>query len=78
MPDQKQIVEAIADNLGLPITDIDTESSLQDDLSLNPIEVADLFNSLSHKFDITFEPQEPGSIKTVGDLVEIIEDKLLE
>lgn len=78
MPDQKQIIEAIADNLGLPTTDIDTEASLQDDLGLNPIEVADLLGNMSRKFNVHFDPHEAEGIKTVGDLVEVVEDKLLD
>lgn len=78
MIDQKQIIEAIADSLTLPIADIDLESDLQDDLGLNKVEVADLFNSLSQKFNIFFEQTDTTSIHTMNDLVDLIEDKLLE
>lgn len=78
MIDQKQITEAIAENLTLPITDIDLESHLQDDLGLNRVEVADLFTHLAKKFNIIFESGEMEQIETVGNLVDLIEDKLLE
>ena len=78
MADQQQIIESIADNLALPTSDIDMDSHLQDDLGLNPVEVADLLGNLSRKFGIVFDPLEIESIKTVGNLVELIEDKLLE
>lgn len=78
MTDQQQIIEAIAESLGLPAVDVDFEASLKDDLSLNPVEIADLFDHLSARFKIIFEPVEMEQLKTVGDLVEIIEDKLLE
>ena len=78
MIDQKKIVEAIAENLTLPVTDIDPESDLQDDLGLNRVEVADLLTELSKKFNILFDPVEIGDVETVGDLVNLIEDKLLE
>lgn len=78
MSDQKKIIEAIAENLGLPVADIDVESHLQDDLGLNPVEIADLLGSLSDTFNIVFEAQEPSQVKTVGDLIELVEDKLLE
>jgi len=42
------------------------------------VEVADLFDSLSRKFNIIVDPSETGQVKTIGDLVELIEDKLLE
>lgn len=78
MSDQKKIIEAIADSLGLPPADIDPESHLQDDLGLNPVEIADLLGELAEKFGIVFHPSEPSQVKTVGDLTELIEDKLLE
>ncbi|MCL5783873.1 MAG: acyl carrier protein [Patescibacteria group bacterium] len=78
MADQQKIIEAIAESLTLPVADIDMDSSLQDDLGLNPVEVADLVESLSQKFHILFDHHELGQVKTVSDLVELIEDKLLE
>lgn len=78
MADQQQIIESIADSLALPAADVDIESHLQDDLGLNPVEVADLLGDLSQKFHVVFDPLETESIKTVGNLVELIEDKLLE
>jgi acyl carrier protein len=78
MIDQKQIIEAIAENLTLPVADIDPEASFSDDLGLNPVEVADLLHSLADKFNIVFLPGETDQIRVVSDLIELIEDKLLE
>lgn len=75
---QQKIIEEIAENLTLPVADIDLEASLQDHLGLNPIEVADLIQSLSRKFNIGFQTAEVEGLETIGDLVELIEDKLLE
>ncbi len=78
MSNQQQIIEAIAESLTLPPADMDLEASFKDDMGLNPVEVADLFDNLSHKFNIIIDPSETGQIKTIGDLVELIEDKMLE
>lgn len=78
MATEEQILEAIAESLTLPAADIDMESHFQKDLGLNPVEVADLFSSLARKFNLFFDPAEMTQIKTVGSLVELIEDKLLE
>lgn len=78
MIDQKQIIEVMAETLGLPVGDIDMDSSLQDDLGLNPVEIADLLHTFSDKFQIIFEPSEIEHIKSVGNLIELIEDKSLE
>ncbi len=78
MADEQQIIEAIADLLALPVADIDTESHLQEDLGLNPVEIADLFSGLTERFNIFFDPADIAQTKTVGSLVELVEDKLLE
>lgn len=78
MADEQEIIEAIADTLALPVADIDPESHLQEDLGLNPVEIADLFSNLAQRFHIFFDPSEIIQTKTVGSLVELIEDKLLE
>ncbi len=78
MVNQKEIVEEIAEILTLPVADIDPEAHLQDDLGLNPVEIADLLAALSRKFNIIFDTTETVQIKTVGDIIELIEDKSLE
>lgn len=78
MADQKQIIEEIASGLALPVVDLDLESDLQEDLGLSRVEMADLFNHLSTKFNILFNHSELEQIKTLGDLVDLVEDKLLE
>lgn len=76
--DQKKIIEEIANSLILPVSDLDPDSSLKDDLSLNPIEIADLFENLGNKFNIIFDPLEVEQTRTIKDLIELTEDKLLE
>lgn len=78
MTEQQKIIEVIADILTLSAGDLDMQASIQDDLGLNPVEKADLLNSLAHRFNIVFEPGEIEELRTVNDLVILIEDKLLE
>lgn len=78
MATQQEIIEAIAENLTLPPADIDLEFSLQDDLGLNPLQVADLFHHLSGRFSVVIDTGDVEQTKTIGDLIELIEDKLLE
>lgn len=78
MADQQEIAEAIAESLTLPVADIDPQSHLKDDLGLNLVEISDLLGNLSRKFHIIFDSSDTEQIKTVNDLIEVIEDKLLE
>ena len=76
--ESNKITETIAKHLGVAPADVDPEASLQDDLGLGPIELADLLNELSTKFQITFNPSEVEGLQTVEDLIAMVEDALLE
>lgn len=75
---QNEIIEAIAKHLGVTPQDIDMHATFAEDLGLGPIQVADLLSDLSETFNINFDPSETGGLKTVDDLVMIIEDLSLE
>lgn len=75
---QNQVIEEIAKHLGVTIQDIDINSSLAEDLGLGPVELADLLVALSAKFNVNFDPAEVENLKTVHDLVVVIEDLSLE
>lgn len=75
---QKEIVEEIAKHLTIATQDVDLNAGLTDDLGLSPVEIADLLSELAEKFNINFDPLETENIRTVNDLVVMIEDLSLE
>lgn len=78
MNKEAEILQAIAEHLGLSPEDLDRRALLQEELNLGPIEINDLLAYLSQKFDITFEPDEVEDLKRIDDLIVVIEDNLLE
>lgn len=78
MDKQQEVLNFIAKHLGVTPQDIDLNSSLVDDLELGPIEISDLLAELSKEFGVMFMPEDIGEIKTVDDLVVLIEDLSLE
>ncbi len=78
MPTQVDILKAIAEHLGLAPEDLDRQTSLRDELGLGPIELNDLLTDLSNQFNVVFEREDIESMKTVQDLVEMVEDNLLD
>lgn len=76
--DEKIILQAIADHLGLSLEDIDRDELLREELGLGPIELNDLLNYLSQKFNITIDPADVDSLQKVEDLIVLVEDNLLE
>lgn len=78
MADTKEILQAIAEHLGISAEDLDKQASLRDDLGLGPIELNDLLNFISGRFNISFTPEDLENLETVDDLVVLIEDNLLD
>lgn len=77
MNQELEIIKAIAQNLGLAPEELDREASIRDDLALGPLEINDLLESLQRRFNIVFESDEVENLKTVNDLVVLVEDNLL-
>lgn len=75
---QKDIIEEIAKHLGITPQDIDLNASLTEDLTLSPVELADLLSALSQRFQISFNPADIEHLRSVNDVVEMIEDLSLE
>ncbi len=74
----KQIIQAVADYLGLAAEDIEKGNNLQEDLGLGPVELNDLLHHLSEKFGVVFNPEETEDLQKMDDLIVLIEDNLLE
>lgn len=78
MSEEKRIIQAIAEHLGLSPEDLDRHALLQEELGLGPIELNDLLTDLSQKFGINFDETETENLKKVDDLIVLVEDNLLE
>lgn len=75
---QKEIIEEIAKYLGVTPQDIDPQASLSEDLELGPIELSDLLGTLAARFNIAFAPEEIEGLRTVNDVIVLVEDQSLE
>lgn len=78
MPTSNEIIQSIADHLGLMPEDLDRKSLLREELNLGPIELNDLLNALSKRFNISFDPDEIEGLRKVEDLVVLVEDNLID
>lgn len=77
MNTQKEVIAAVADYLGLLPADLDRGSELVEDLNLGPIELNDLISHLSEKFNVILSAEDISEVKTVEDLIVLIEDNLI-
>lgn len=78
MIQETQILQAIAEHLGLSLEDLDRHASLREELNLGPIELQDLLFDLAQKFNVTFNEVEIEELKKIDDLIILVEDNLLE
>ncbi len=78
MNKETEIIQAIAEHLGLLPEDLDRHALLREELCLGPIELNDLLTHLSHKFNVHFDPDEIENLNKVGDLIVLVEDNLLD
>jgi acyl carrier protein len=74
----EKIINTMAEHLGLAPQDIDKEALLREDLGLGPVELSDLLNELSQKFDVTFNPEDMAGLQSVEDLIVLVEDNSIE
>lgn len=74
MNTQQEVISAIAQHLGLSPQDIDRQASLEEDLSLGQLELNDLISHLCKTFDMVLNPEDLIDVKTVDDLIVLIED----
>lgn len=78
MNQEIQIIQAIAEHLGLSPEDLDRHALLAEELNLGPIELNDLLSELSQKFNVSFDASDIEDLKKVDDLIVLIEDNLLD
>lgn len=73
----EEVKKLIAENLDVADIDSITEgTSITDDLGADSLDVVDLVVAVNDKFNVEIPDDEVENIKTVGDIVKYIEDKM--
>ena len=73
-----KVKELIVDQLDVEEDAVKTESVIIDDLGADSLDVVDLVMSIEEEFDIEIPDEAVEGIKTVGDIVKYIENKVEE
>jgi len=68
--------EIMAARLGLQVEQLVPEARLVEDLGLDSLDAVELAISVERKFDIEVPEEELTMIKTVGDMVSLVESRL--
>jgi acyl carrier protein len=68
--------EIMAARLGLPVEQLVPEARLVEDLGLDSLDAVELAISVERKFDIDVPEEELTKLKTVADMVALVESRL--
>lgn len=73
----EKLAALIAEQFNIDVDSITMETSFFDDLNADSVDIVDLSMVLEEEFDIDeLEEEEASSIKTVGDLVRYLQNKI--
>ena len=72
----EKVQKILAEQLELDADEITLDSSLVEGLGIDSLDFVDIVMSLEDEFDTEFPEEDMTDIKTVGDIVKYIEDKL--
>jgi acyl carrier protein len=72
----KELKEIMAARLGLPPEQLVPEARLVDDLGLDSLDAVELAISVERKFDIEVPEEELTKLKTVADMVALVESRM--
>ncbi len=73
-----KIKDIIVEQLDVEEDAVTMEASITDDLGADSLDVVDLVMSIEESFDVEIPDEEVENIKTVGDIVKYIENKIEE
>lgn len=69
----EKVKEVIIDQLGIDGEEVKLESSFKEDLDVDSLDLFEIVSELEEEFEIEFDSEDLGSIKTVNDAVKYIE-----
>ena len=69
------VKKLISEQLNRPIEEITDDKEVVKDLGADSLDVVEMLMSLEEQFDITVPEEDAVNIKTVGDIIKLIEEK---
>jgi acyl carrier protein len=70
---EEQVIEILADELGYDTEDVTPNANLEVDLNADSLDVTEIVMALEDKFDIEVADDDVDKIRTVGDVIKLVE-----
>ena len=70
-----KLKELVVDQLGVEEDEVTMEATMQDDLGADSLDLVDLVMSVEEEFGVKVADEDLENIKTVGDIVNYIDDR---
>jgi acyl carrier protein len=74
----KKISEILVEQLGIEDVEITEETSFQDDLHIDSLDLFEVITALEDEFEIEIPQEDLESLKSVGDVIEYLQSKGIE
>ena len=71
----EKIKKLLAEQLNIDVAKISTESKVIEDLGADSLDVVEMLMTLEDEFNVTVSDEESVNLKTVGDIVNLINSK---
>lgn len=72
----EKVRDIICDQLDVEEDQVTMEAVITDDLGADSLDIVDLVMSFEEEFDMEFPDEDVENVKTVGDVVKYIEEKI--
>lgn len=72
----EKLTQILVEQLGVDESEVTLESSFIDDLGADSLDVFQIVMAIEEQFDVEIDDQDAENIKTVGDAIKYIEEKL--
>lgn len=76
MVDVNRIKQIIADEIGKNVEEITEEKDLVKDLGVDSLDAVEFIMAMEEEFGVTITDEEGSAIKTVADVIKLVEGKL--
>jgi len=73
---QERVCNVLAKNLAVPVTDVKPESRFKEDLDADSLDLVEAVLALEEEFGLSIPEEEMEDVKTVGQAIELVAQKL--